>query len=88
MSRLTYRSRVYRGAYAILFVGAYLLVAAYLLSGDESGSYSSTGVWKLLIGLMVACIIGAIVGPTLHRRLRGVTPRSRSRRSRGKHSPS
>ena len=69
MSRVTYRSAVYRGAYAVVFVGAYLFLAAYLLSGDDSGSDSSAGVWRLLVGLLLVGLIGALTGPALHRYL-------------------
>ncbi len=69
MSRLTYRSAIYRGAYAAVFTCAYLLLAAWLLSGDDSGSESNAGVWRLLIGLLLACLAGAASGPALHRRL-------------------
>jgi hypothetical protein len=69
MRPLTYRTTVYRGAYAAVFVGAYLLLAAYWLSGDDSGSDSSAGVWRLLLGMALACVAGALVGPALHKRL-------------------
>lgn len=69
MSRLHYRTTVYRGAYAALFVGGYLLLAAYILSGDDSGSESSAGIWRLVLGLAVAALTGAVAGPRLHRRL-------------------
>ncbi|MFZ4481907.1 MAG: hypothetical protein ACOYNZ_18665 [Rhodoferax sp.] len=88
MSRLTYRSTVYRGAYATLFAGTYLLLAAYWLSGDESGSDSVAGIWKLLLGLVVAAVLGALSGPGLHRRLRGgrAAHSSRHRSSKRPHS--
>ncbi len=69
MRPLTYRTSIYRGAYAAGFAGAYLLLAAYWLSGDDSGSDNSAGVWRLLLGMALACVAGALAGPTLHRRL-------------------
>ncbi len=69
MSQMTYRTSVYRGAYAALFVGMYLLLAAYLLSGDDSGSDSSSGVWRLLIGMLLAAAVGTGFGPALHRKI-------------------
>lgn len=69
MGQLTYRTAVYRGAYAAVFVAVYLLLAASLLSGDNSGSESSAGVWRLLLGLALAGLAGVIAGPTVHRRL-------------------
>ena len=71
MSQLTYRSAVYRGAYATIFVGLYLLLAAYLLSGDGSGSEDNAGVWLMLLGMAVAFATGALAGPRLHRQLFG-----------------
>ena len=67
MSKLIYRSGVYRGIYAVCFAGAYLLLAAYMLSGDDTGSDSSAGVWKLLTGLVIFAVAGAATGPGLHR---------------------
>ena len=69
MSRLSYRSLIYRGTYAAAFACAYLLFAAYLLSGDDSGSETNAGVWRLIAGLVVATAFGALTGPALHRRL-------------------
>ena len=86
MSQLTYRSAVYRGAYATMFVGLYLLLAAYLLSGSGGGSEDNEGVWTMLLGMIVVGISGALAGPRLHRQLFGYRkPRRRvqkhSRRS-------
>lgn len=69
MGQLTYRTSVYRGAYAAVFVAAYLLLAASLLSGDDSGSETSAGVWRLLLGMALAGLAGAVAGPAVHRRL-------------------
>lgn len=86
MSQLTYRTAVYRGAYAAIFVAAYLLLAASLLSGDDSGSESSAGVWRLLLGMALAAMAGAIGGPALHRRLFKYGARHRPVHKHGKHS--
>ncbi len=69
MRSSTYHSSIYRGAYAAIFAGTYMLLAAYRLSGDDSGSDSNAGVWRLLLGLALVCVTGAAVGPALHRRL-------------------
>ncbi len=85
MSQLTYRSSVYRGAYAAIFAGVYLLLTAYLLSGDDSGSETSAGVWRLVAGLLLACVLGALAGPGLHGKLfkhRMHTQTHRKRRKR------
>lgn len=79
MSHLPYRTAIYRGAYAAIFVGGYLLLVAYMLSGDDSGSESNRGIWAMLAGLCLAALSGALVGPRLHRRLFKVPARSRSR---------
>lgn len=69
MSHLPYRTAIYRGAYAGVFAGSYLLLAAYLLSGDDSGSENNVGIVVILVGLCVVAVIGALVGPRLHRNL-------------------
>lgn len=86
MGQLTYRTAVYRGAYAAIFVAAYLLLAASLLSGDDSGSESSAGVWRLLLGLALAGLAGVIAGPTVHRRLFKHRATHRPVQKSGKHS--
>jgi peptidoglycan/LPS O-acetylase OafA/YrhL len=91
MSRGTYRTSTYRGVYAIGFVGAYLLLVAYLSSGDDSGSIDNVGVWLLMLGLATVFIVGALAGPALHRRLfkRAAAHRSHhgsQRKPRNKHS--
>lgn len=84
MSYLPYRTAVYRGAYAAVFVGGYLLLAAYMLSGDDSGSESNVGIWVMLTGLCLAALAGALVGPRLHRGLFKL-PARRGLRHRQKH---
>ncbi|MDD5334850.1 MAG: hypothetical protein PHS32_14040 [Rhodoferax sp.] len=86
MSQLTYRTAVYRGAYATVFVAAYLLLAAFLLSGGDSVSESSTGVWGLMLGMALAGTAGAIAGPALHRRLFKSRAARRAAHKPGKHS--
>ena len=91
MSHLPYRTAIYRGAYAALFVGAYLLLAAYALSGDDSGSENNTGIVIMLIGVCVVAVLGAMFGPRLHRTLFKMPARSRlagksKRRSHNQHS--
>ncbi len=85
MGQLTYRSTIYRGAYGVIFVAAYLLITAYLLSGDDSGSESSAGVWRLVLGMVLVCAVGAAAGPTLHRRLFKTRVSYRRVRKPGKH---
>jgi hypothetical protein len=85
MTQLHYRTPVYRGIYAVVFTGCYLFFVAYLLSGDDSGSDNNTGVYRLIIGAVIACGVGALAGPALHRRLmKSRTPGSgRARRKSG-----
>jgi hypothetical protein len=86
MSRLTYRSLIYRGVYAVIFASTYLLFAAYLLSGDDSGSESNTGIWRLLVGLVLVGLIGVLAGPALHRRVFKQRKSYRRPHSNGKRS--
>lgn len=69
MSPLHYRTPVYRGIYAVVFTGCYLFLVAYVLSGDGTGSDDNSGVYQLLVGAVLACGIGALAGPALHRRI-------------------
>jgi len=79
MGKLTYRSTVYRTTYALVFVGAYLLLVAYGLSGDDAGSTGNDGVWVVLSGMIFFGVAGALAGPRLHRRIfkHGVSKQSR-----------
>ena len=90
MGKLTYRSTVYRGTYALAFVGAYLLLVAYVMSGDDSGSSTNAGVWAVLLGMLLCAVAGAVAGPSLHRRIfkHGVGRQSRHRHHSDHHMTS
>lgn len=84
MSRFGYHTSVYRFVYAAICLGVYLLLSTYFLSGDGGSSDDNWAVWRLLMGMALVAMVGAWVGPVLHRHWFNRSSRLRSGARQGK----
>ena len=78
-NKRAYRTVYYRYFWAIAFVLGYLLLMAYWLGGDDSGSSDNQGIYKLLIGAVLVGGMGAFFAPRLNSAIQKLLPESRRR---------